>query len=253
MQRADKPCLRRPLDLATRETAGFIVAWVPSGGSILEVGCGKGEVALELGARGYIVTGVEMDPASACIARDSGVRIIERRWPNVETQPADAIVFTRSLHHINPLEFAVRRAREIVNPGGRIVLEDFEHGEPDEASVAWLLNQAEELTSRGLLLDIPEQTVTLLRKAPDPMRVFHGDHEHELHDFETMRATLAGEFTLLESLCVPYLYRYLVPVMPETPAAAAELEKILEQEMAQGAAGRIRLIGRRLVGVPSAA
>ncbi len=46
---------------------------------------------------------------------------------------------------------------------------------------------------------------------------------------------------------VPYLYRYLVPILPDTPKAAAFIAKIYDEESALGEKGTISLVGRRIV------
>ena len=65
-----------------------------------------------------------------------------------------------------------------------------------------------------------------------------------------MKRCIAEHFTLEEASSVPYLYRYLIPVLPATPDAAAFLRQVLEDEAEGGGAGQIALIGRRIVGTP---
>ena len=43
--------VRKPIDVATRETVEFIRAHSAPGDRVLEVGCGRGEVAHALGRR----------------------------------------------------------------------------------------------------------------------------------------------------------------------------------------------------------
>jgi hypothetical protein len=58
---------------------------------------------------------------------------------------------------------------------------------------------------------------------------------------------VAGHFTVEDTCAVPYLYRYLEPLLPATAAAADFLQEIFEQEARLGARGDIVLIGRRIV------
>ena len=58
-------------------------------GPVLDVGCGTGRVALDLGARGYEVTGIDSDPELIDALRD---RARERRLP-VEAVVGDARTF----------------------------------------------------------------------------------------------------------------------------------------------------------------
>ena len=62
-----------------------------------------------------------------------------------------------------------------------------------------------------------------------------------------MTQAIAEEFIVRETCAVPYLYRYLVPVLPETPQATEFLEGVFEEEASLGGRGDIVLIGRRIV------
>ena len=53
---------RRPIDVPTRETVEFLAAHVSHGASLLEVGCGRGEVARLLGDGGYRVVAIDAEP-----------------------------------------------------------------------------------------------------------------------------------------------------------------------------------------------
>ena len=48
--------MRVPVDVATHETFNFVTSYVPSGATMLEVGCGEGELAAELQRVGYRVS-----------------------------------------------------------------------------------------------------------------------------------------------------------------------------------------------------
>ena len=65
-----------------------------------------------------------------------------------------------------------------------------------------------------------------------------------------MTQAIAEDFTLRATHNVPYLYRYLVPLLPETGEAAAFVEEVFREEARLGALGEITLIGRRVVGAP---
>src|SRR6266496_5921490 len=106
----------RPTDVPTRETVMFLISRIPVGAEVLEVGCGEGQVACELLKRGYRVTGLDSDPEVVAKAQERGVRALVGSWPNFASSVSfDAIAFTRSLHHINPLREGLVRARELLN------------------------------------------------------------------------------------------------------------------------------------------
>src|SRR5438552_6762206 len=130
----------QPSDVPTRETLKFLQSHIPVGAAILEVGCGKGEVACELLKRGYHVSGLDSGPEVVTSAQAHGVPAVVASWPKFASSVSfDAIAFTRSLHHINPLGEAIGRARELLNPGGLLLIEDFALEEVDEATVHWFV------------------------------------------------------------------------------------------------------------------
>jgi 2-polyprenyl-3-methyl-5-hydroxy-6-metoxy-1,4-benzoquinol methylase len=116
---------KEPIDVPTRETVMFLASHIPAGAEILEIGCGEGLVASELFRRGYRVTGLDSDPALIGKAQNRGVSTVIASWPEFGSSASfDAIAFTRSLHHINPLLQAVGRARELLSPIGSLLIED---------------------------------------------------------------------------------------------------------------------------------
>ncbi|MFZ2507367.1 MAG: methyltransferase domain-containing protein, partial [Steroidobacteraceae bacterium] len=106
--------MRRPIDVPTRATAAFIAGQLPSRARILEVGCGDGQVVMELQASGFQVVGVDSDAEIIARAQERGAPVIQASWPAFETDTVAAIAFTRSLHHIHPLPEAVSRAHELL-------------------------------------------------------------------------------------------------------------------------------------------
>jgi hypothetical protein len=64
-----------------------------------------------------------------------------------------------------------------------------------------------------------------------------------------MTQAIAEYFIIRETQQVPYLYRYLVPVLPETLQATAFVEEVVREEARLGERGEIVLVGRRIVGV----
>lgn len=70
---------------------------------------------------------------------------------------------------------------------------------------------------------------------------------HEIHSIREMTDAIAEYFTVRVTQTAPYLYRYLVPVLPETFEAATFMAEVLAQEIQLGARGEIIQIGRRIV------
>src|SRR4029079_1981578 len=115
---------------------------------VLEVGCGRGEVARALAARGLAVTALDLalpDPQPAPDLRHVELDFLVFRGP-----PFDAILFTSSLHHIAPLENAIVHASELLAPGGVLVVDDFDLERPDHTTLAWYYETQELLAAAGL-------------------------------------------------------------------------------------------------------
>jgi SAM-dependent methyltransferase len=241
----------RPTDVPTRETLGFLTSRLPVGAKVLEVGCGEGQVACELLQRGYRVTGLDSDSEAIARAQARGVRAVVASWPKFDSSGSfDAIAFTRSLHHINPLGQAIAHARELLNPNGFLLIEDFALDDVNEATVAWFVKVLRSTQGKALISPVVNQLVTELLSATDVMQTWRRSRAHDLHSFTAMNEAIAAQFVVLETQSAPYFYRYLIPVLPETSAAASFVDEVFQQEAILGNRGEIVLLGRRIVASP---
>jgi SAM-dependent methyltransferase len=102
---------------------------------VLDVGCGAGAFLLELRALGHEAEGVSPTPELTRFARErvasaghTEVRIFECRFedfPHAERSAHyDALVFSESFQYI-PIPTALERARELLRPGGHLLICDF--------------------------------------------------------------------------------------------------------------------------------
>jgi SAM-dependent methyltransferase len=238
----------QPIDVSTRETLTFLTSRIPTGAHVLEIGCGDGRVASELLKRGYRVTGLDSDPGAIAKAQEREVRAIVASWPKFDSRVAfDAIAFTRSLHHINPLGEAIARARELLNPKGLLLIEDFAFEEANEATIDWFVKVLRSKQGKALINPIAGQLVTELLSASDVMKTWHRNCGHDLHEITTIKRAISERFAVRETQSVPYLYRYLVPVLADTSEAGWFINDVLERETLLGARGEIVLVGRRIV------
>jgi SAM-dependent methyltransferase len=244
----DELIVRKPIDVPTRATVAFITSHLPSGAAVLEVGCGEGHVAQELVNRGYQLIGVDSDPEVIARAQGRGFRAIQASWPEFGSAPLDGVVFTRSLHHIGPLHKAIRKAREVLRPRGTLLVEDFAFDEVDQLTISWFLEVLGSQAAKALITPVPREFVTDLLGSKHPAAVWHQSHDHELHTIAAMTQAIAEYFIIRETQQVPYLYRYLVPVLPETLEAAAFVEEVVREEAHLGERGAVVLVGRRIVG-----
>ena len=120
-------------------------AWARALGFILpklrvaDLGCGTGQLAIEVASWADWVVGVDRDPAAIRRARGRskrrGVDNIRWREGDVERLPladgsVDLAILSQVLHCLEDPGAALAEARRILAPGGRVlILELFKHGE----------------------------------------------------------------------------------------------------------------------------
>lgn len=235
-----------PTEVATLATVEFVTSNVPGAKTILEVGCGAGQVAAALAKRGFAVTGVESDPSSVAKALESGVNVVKGSWPDVSVGRVNAVVFTRSLHHISPLPAAIAKTREVLLPQGLVLVEDFAFDAANKNTIEWFLTVLESPRAQSLIAWSEDSFVTRLHNAKNPLVAWHADHDHNLHTISDMRRELNGWFNVRDTHHVPYLYRYLIPVLPATQEAWTLVKETYDEEWRLGKRKEMSLIGRRI-------
>jgi SAM-dependent methyltransferase len=239
-----------PIDVATRHTADFIASHLRAGDDLIEVGCGGGHLAAELGRRGFAVTGVDADAARIAEAQALGVRGVVAQWPDYDGAAAAAVAFTRSLHHNERLDAAVARAAVLTRPGGRLVLEDFAHDEVDPRALDWFAGVLHSPRAAALIMvstNAPRLAGELMNATDRPAawRRYH-THDHRLHSTAAMRDAIAAEYAVQAEARVPYLYRYLVPLLPGSAEAASLVADTFSDEARRAAGGEFVPVGWRL-------
>jgi SAM-dependent methyltransferase len=100
--------------------AAFVELLPPPGRATLEIGCGEGRFGRELVARGHRVTGVELSPTLAALARES-FEVVEADAAALPFADAsfDLVVAFMSLMDIEDMAGAVREAARVLEPGRR--------------------------------------------------------------------------------------------------------------------------------------
>eukprot|EP01097_Dermamoeba_algensis_P004162 TRINITY_DN2761_c0_g2_i3.p1 TRINITY_DN2761_c0_g2~~TRINITY_DN2761_c0_g2_i3.p1 ORF type:complete len:323 (-),score=76.52 TRINITY_DN2761_c0_g2_i3:224-1192(-) len=79
----------------------------------------------------------------------------------------DCVLFTKSLHHIFPLNQAVREAKMLLKPRGHLYAEEFARDKPDEKTCSFFYDIVDILSLSGAF--------------HDPKRHHHHHHHHHLH------------------------------------------------------------------------
>jgi len=221
-------------------TLSFVLGVIGSEASrVLEVGAGSGELAAHLASRGHRVLAVDSSLDAVLEARTRGVDARHVAWPDFAGGPFDFVLFTRSLHHIGPLEQALRRASEVLTLDGRAVVEDFAFHDAGRETVHWFRENLEKL--RPEMRGDGRSFACRLLDANDPIDEWTRDADH-FHSAEAMREALNDVFEIEMESAVPYVYRYLEPLLP-----ASRVAEFAEAETEAIAQGSIRPLGRRYV------
>jgi len=237
------------MDLAIDETVTFILGQIPSPQArILDVGCGDGRVAGRLLAHGHEVVAIDESGEMVQQARTRGVDARVAVWPSFEDTPFDVVLFARSLHHAHPLSESVEQAHRLLVPAGRVIVEDFAWSEIDSVTAEWFYGIVRLLAGSGMLATQEESFVIDLAQSGGEFSFWKQSHDHELHTVTTMWAALRARFRPIGETQMPFLYRYLCPLLPENETGYAIASQVLEMEKRMAQLGAIKRIGRRFVG-----
>ena len=93
-------------------------------GRVVDVGCGRGDLAAGFVARGWRATGVEPSAAACAVASERGVDARAGTLADVALEPGayDAAVFQHSLEHTPDPAGDLARTRDALRPGGRALI-----------------------------------------------------------------------------------------------------------------------------------
>jgi SAM-dependent methyltransferase len=201
--------------MASADLRAFVRANLPDPPArVLEVGAGAGRLARALRAIDYDVLAI--DPGSD----DEDVRAVALADLDEPAGSFAAAVAVVSLHHVDPLEESCRRLGEVVEPGGTLVVDEFDAGAFDLGAAAWWL----------------EQRAAIGEPQPETAQELVAEHREHLHPLERIVAALEPQFELGPSQRGAWLHRWNL---------GDSLRAVEEDAIARG---RLRATGARLVG-----
>jgi len=235
-----------PRDILTAETMAFVRRALPrSPARVLEVGAGAGHVARALACEGHAVVAIDASARAVARARSAGHDVRHGDWHDfADPGPFDAILFTRSLHHIDRLDDAVDRCWPRLAAGGRVILEEFSAAEVDEPTAWWLRDQIATLRDDGAVEVEPASFLAGLLEAADPLAWWREHHGH-LHRIEAIREAIERHGRIVDASDTPYLYRYIVGGV--TTRDGALVDELRHAETTVIERGAIQAIGRHFV------
>lgn len=226
--------------VATAYTHAFVRTALPAGAKrILEIGCGEGELAERLLQDRLDVVAIDADEACVAAAKARGLEARRAEWPADLGGDFDAVLFTRSLHHVHDLDGAVAAAGRALRSEGRLIVEDFRAEGGTQRSADWYRAMVEELANGGMLTDGAD-VQALIGKLPP------ASHDgHELHSSHAIAAALDRRFEV-SAAGAAYYFRYLEPCLRDVGAA----RWLLDVELEQIAADAIDPLGQRFIASP---
>ncbi|MFF1297756.1 MULTISPECIES: class I SAM-dependent methyltransferase [unclassified Streptomyces] len=143
-------------------------SWLPDRAcDILDLGCGTGSLSLLAAEQGHLVTGVDSSPAMVDLARaklagrDAAFLVGDAATPPVGEQRFDVVLVRHVLWALPDPGRALRHWRELLRPGGRLVLIEGVWGAVSPVGIP-----AERLTA---LLDSVAAHVRVERLSGDPL------------------------------------------------------------------------------------
>lgn len=97
------------------------------GERVLDLGCGTGDLAAEISARGAEVTGADASLEMVSRAADKYPRLrfveADARRLDLDTETFDAVFSNAALHWVKEASRAIREIHRVLRPGGRFVAE----------------------------------------------------------------------------------------------------------------------------------
>jgi SAM-dependent methyltransferase len=197
---------------------GFVTEQLPSAPArVLEVGCGRGDLARAVAESGYEVVAIDPHAPAGELFRATSLEEF------ADPEPFDAVVASLALHHVADLPGALNKIVSLLRPTGSLIVNEHAVDRLDEPTARWYL----------------EKRAVIRPDAPRSLeQCLHDWEEHHagLHGYAAMRKELDRRFTERFFAWMPYLYG-------ELTGAVTDLE-----ERALIDAGAIQATGFRYVG-----
>jgi ubiquinone/menaquinone biosynthesis C-methylase UbiE len=195
------------------DSTAFVVAALPRPPArVLEIGCGHGDLARALEVAGHRVLAIDPQAPEGPLFRRTTIEQLDT------PDRFDAVVAAFVLHHVEGLELALDRVVTLLEPGGRLVVEEFGWDLADDAALAWYAQHRDSATLQSVRAE------------------WQTEHAG-LHGYSAMRDALDERFDERSFEWLPYLHRSL------------HREELEDSEREAIAAGQIRPLGFRYVGV----
>jgi 2-polyprenyl-3-methyl-5-hydroxy-6-metoxy-1,4-benzoquinol methylase len=209
--------------------------------NVLDVGCGRGFLASVLRGAGYDVTAIDPDTDAVEAARARGVGAVRSGLSEFEGAGFDAVIFSRSLHHIEDLSDAVDRAAHLLDDQGCLVVDEFDWGAADESTAAWFYGTSHLLTVACVIECASDDEEEL----SGPLARWSAEHA-DLHTGIDMLDAVGARFDLVDSARLEGLWVYLCQELDDTDEGGRVAEALRSLERDLLSAGTLAPVGLRL-------
>jgi SAM-dependent methyltransferase len=235
-----------PSILSQRYTYTFTRSHLAPTSRVLEVGCGSGWLTLALSREGLNVTAIDVSKEAVREANSMGIpaEVCDfLEFPVAER--FSSVLFTRSIHHISPVAHAMDRVLQLLDRGGKVIIEDFDFRSMDRSTAEWFYGLAGVLHSAGHL---KESELTAIGARP-PLEYWLEDHRYTppLNAGSEIIEAAHASFGEVSVQRVPYLFRYFCRDLPADGRGYQIARKIWDWELGLIETNSIRPIGLRLV------
>ena len=249
-----------PADVALNHSQLFLTRVLAGKKRVLEVGCGNGQLAWRLAHLGLTVVGLDIALARQRPTHPK-LRFEKSDFFKFKDDPFDAVLFTSSLHHLHPLEGALRRARNLLAPAGVVVLEEFDLLAPDEETARWYYEAQGLLEQTGIIKNEHAShshsgSHPVLhrshRASPDegnPLARWQKEHLHlpPLHSGPAMLGGLRKIGELVEVTRGAYLFRALCSKLGDASKGHNVGEWLMRAEERRIRVSSIKAVGLRAI------
>ncbi|MFM8685533.1 MAG: class I SAM-dependent methyltransferase, partial [Bacteroidota bacterium] len=114
---------RRVRRISLKQKEGWINSLIPNQGTLMDIGCGTGDFAGHMQAKGWNVEAVEPDESAADKARAKhGLKVFPEEYLQSTTQAYDAVTLWHVLEHVHPLDERIRQFTSLVKKGGYLFI-----------------------------------------------------------------------------------------------------------------------------------
>ena len=192
----------------------------PAPARVLEVGCGRGDLAQAIARAGHRVVAIDPDAPAGDLFRATSLEEF------ADPDPFDAVVASLALHHVVDLSAALDKVVSLLRPAGRLIVNEHAIDRLDEPTARWYLEKLAQIR-----LEAPRSLELCLHEWEA--------HHAGLHGYNAMCQELDRRFTERFFAWMPYLYGELAGAATET------------EERALIDAGAIQATGFRYVGEPT--